>query len=170
MYDIKLNIWMDWLTTIGKFELPKTKIGYNELIIPTSDTVRNAFWMNSCLKYNIHVILTGPTGTAKTIGIQNEIAKFYNNEKNGNIQTVFSGETTSNQIQFMIEAKMTTRRGKKGNFGPEEGKSKMVIFIDDVNMPKKEVFGAQPPIELLRIWLDKGFWYDLETRETKHLH
>merc|ERR1711976_492704 len=117
-----------------------------------------------------HVILTGPTGTAKTIGIQAEIAKHYNNEKIGNIQTVLSGETTANQIQLMIEAKMTTRRGKKGNFGPEEGKAKMVIFIDDVNMPKKEIYGAQPPIELLRIWLDKGFWYDLETRETKTLH
>merc|ERR1711937_969047 len=123
MYDMKLNLWMDWLTTIGKFTVPKgTDIGYNELIIPTNDTVRNAFLINSMLKNNNHVILTGPTGTAKTIGIQAEIAKHYNNEKIGNIQTVLSGETTANQIQLMIEAKMTTRRGKKGNFGPEEGK------------------------------------------------
>jgi len=122
------------------------------------------------VKNNYNVILTGPTGTAKTIGIQNEITKFYNNETYGNIQTVFSGETTCNQIQTVIEAKMTTRRGKKGNFGPEEGKKQMIIFIDDVNMPKKEVYGAQPPVELLRIWCDKGFWYDLETRETKALH
>lgn len=27
---------------------------------------------------------------------------------------------------------------------------KMVIFIDDLNMPRKDKFGSQPPLELIR--------------------
>ena len=33
---------------------------------------------------------------------------------------------------------MSSRKGKKGYWGPEENKAKMVIFIDDINMPAKE--------------------------------
>lgn len=49
---------------------------------------------------------------------------------------------------------------KRGStvIGPK-GVNTAVIFVDDINMPMVEEFGAQPPIELLRLLVDRGGLY-----------
>lgn len=43
-----------------------------------------------------------------------------------------------------------------------------MLFID-VNMPMKEEYGAQPPIEILRQWFDSGGWYDRKVLELRKI-
>lgn len=37
-----------------------------------------------------------------------------------------------------------------------------MVFCDDIAMPSKDTYGSQPPLELVRQWLDHGYWSDLE--------
>lgn len=48
-------------------------------------------------------------------------------------------------------------------YGPKLGK--MIVFIDDLNMPQKEQWGAQPPIELVRQIFDQGGYYDNKEKD-----
>ena len=60
--------------------------------------------------------------------------------------------------QETIESKLVAKAGKE-QIGPK-GKNTAVIFIDDINMPMVEQYGAQPPIELLRLLVDRGGMYN----------
>jgi P-loop containing dynein motor region len=57
--------------------------------------------------------------------------------------------------QEAIEAKLEKRT--KGVYAPPGGR-RLVAFIDDLNMPAKSKYGFMPPLELLKLWADNGFW------------
>lgn len=138
-----------------------TKLAYAEIIVPTFDSIRYKYVKKMLLENRKHVLCPGPTGTGKTVNISSLLNQEMPEEFSA-IPIMFSAQTSANQTQDTLDEKFEKRR--KGVFGPPTGK-KFVLFIDDLNMPKKEEYGAQPPIELIRQWMDHGGWYDLKTKE-----
>ena len=60
-----------------------------------------------------------------------------------------------NRIRYVFEHLF--RLGKE-TLGAPKGR-RVMVFIDDLNMPAPEMYGAQPPLELLRQFFDlKGFY------------
>ena len=55
-----------------------------------------------------------------------------------------------------------------GVYVPVGGKQ-MITFMDDLNMPAKDTFGSQPPLELIRQWIDYGFWFDRQKQTMKYI-
>jgi len=98
----------------------------------------------------------GHSGVGKTVLVDQILLTLDQNKISFTIN--FSAGTSSAGVQEIIESQFDRRA--KNRFQPKGSKLKAVCFVDDLNMPKKETFGAQPPIELLRQWLDYGFWYD----------
>ncbi|XP_032823200.2 dynein axonemal heavy chain 3 [Petromyzon marinus] len=148
------NVWTDSIQADQLVIPPGAKV--SDLIIPTMETARQTYFLKTYVEHGVASLFVGPTGTGKSA-----IAGSYllGLPKESFIPTVvnFSARTSAAQTQDIVMAKLDRRR--KGIFGPPIGK-RAVLFVDDLNMPAKEVYGAQPPIELLRQWIDHGHWYD----------
>lgn len=162
--DPKRKAWAQWEEKLSQNFRPPPELPFFKIMIPTVDTVRTRYVVSALVTPFRHTMIVGNVGVGKTMIAQSVLANLPEGRSSMTIN--FSAQTSSNSLQDTIEGKLEKRT--KGVFAPAGGK-KLVCYIDDFNMPKKSVFGFMPPLELLKLWVDNGFWYDRAKQEVKQI-
>ena len=163
-FDARAHKWTPWMKTVPEYRVPK-ETDVNSITVPTVDSVRIAATVRTLLLSNRPALVVGPTGTGKTVTVKAELGAL-DAHKWATQFITFSARTLAAQVQDIIESKLDKRR--KFVLGPPHG-TRCVFLVDDLNMPAKETYGAQPPIELLRQWMDHGGWFDTKANAFKQL-
>jgi dynein heavy chain len=153
--DVREKVWTPWEAVVPEFNYDSA-VPYFQLLVPTVDTVRFARLLETLLSVEKATFFTGLTGVGKTMIAQNLFASLKESKNLIPVNLAFSAQTNALKTQEIIESKLVKLR--RSTLGAPPGK-KLVIFVDDVNMPAVEEYGAQPPVELLRQFSDyKGFY------------
>uniref|UniRef100_UPI0037E7F8F2 dynein axonemal heavy chain 10 n=1 Tax=Semicossyphus pulcher TaxID=241346 RepID=UPI0037E7F8F2 len=147
--------WVPWSSLVTKY-IHNPDMKFADILVPTIDTTRASWILEQMVKIKRPVLLVGESGTSKTATILNFL-KHLNADTKITLIINFSSRTTSMDLQRNLEANVEKRT--KEIYGPPIGK-RLLVFMDDMNMPKVDSYGTQQPIALLKLLLDRGGIYD----------
>jgi dynein heavy chain, axonemal len=153
-YDIKSHRWEKWQSLVSPYAEP-APFKFYEVMVPTSDSVLYSTLLSQ-LATSRPILFVGESGTAKTTIIHNYLTTLPSSAYN-KLNVNFSSRTTSADVQTNIEANIDKRSGIM--YGPPAGKT-LIVFIDDLNMPKVDTYGTQQPIALLHYLMGRHALYD----------
>jgi dynein heavy chain len=149
--------WSLWRPPVWNYPNTK-KLDFSNLLVPTMDSTRAQFIINTLQKANHNVLLLGGSGTAKTSTAYMYLDSLDEHVMLDKIMN-FSSATTPFMFQNTVETQLDKRGGKK--FGPAQGK-KMTFFLDDISMPLVNNWGDQPTLEAVRLVMEQGYFTFLD--------
>ncbi|XP_063990451.1 dynein axonemal heavy chain 5 [Diachasmimorpha longicaudata] len=151
--------WDTWTTLVTNYTYPDYATpDYSSILVPIVDNVRIQYLIDMIGKKDRAVLLIGEQGSAKTVMMKSYM-KGTNPDTTLGRSFNFSSATTPYQFQKTIESYVEKRMGN--TFGPPGGK-KMLIFVDDINLPEINEWGDQITNEIVRQTMDMKGFYSLE--------
>ena len=103
---------------------PRKRDPFFKMIVPTSDSARNAFLFSTVVASKNNLLVVGKTGVGKTVQINGLLANLPTATSKLTIN--FSATTKSSTLQEIVEGVMEKR--SKNKLGPAGGKQ-LAIFV-----------------------------------------
>ncbi|KAK9459211.1 dynein heavy chain, N-terminal region 1-domain-containing protein [Lipomyces oligophaga] len=158
-YDVSLPLanWTAWQASVPQIDLDPHSVTETDIIIPTVDTLRHESLLRTFLLEKRSMIMCGPPGSGKTMSLFNTLRRFPNLEV---ITLNFSSMTTPQLIIRTLEQYCEYRKQSASVvLCPRQVGRQLVIFCDEINLPKTDEYGTQTVISFLRQLLEhNGFW------------
>lgn len=164
------------------------------MLVPTVDTIRYTWLLDTLVKAGKQPLFVGPTGTGKSRMLEAWLHQLPAAEWSPPVVINCTARTSADQVRAATRVCMASWRtcadpapprscanpvpvirvfqlretldnalikhqdSTTGRYGPAMG-TRAVFFIDDVNLPSMDMYGAIPSVELLRQWMGQGGWY-----------
>jgi dynein heavy chain len=149
-----------WTAIMPEFKYDPA-VPYFGILVPTIDTARYRYLLDKLMNAGRNVLFMAETGVGKSVVVNSFLNEMVGQGKVVSYVVGYSAQTKPANLRDVFDTKLEKKR--KNLLGPPAGK-KMFMFIDDLNMPALETYGAQPPNELLRQVIDQGGFYDFNTK------
>ena len=143
------------------------RVEFHNIVIATEETIKTTFLLDTLINHSYNTLLVGDTGTGKTVAIKKLSQTLITKGAWEGGEMVLSATTTPMQIQSYMESRL--EKHKKGVFGPVNPSNRLLIFVDDLNMPERERYGAQPSLEMVRQILGQKAFYSDKTLELMNI-
>ena len=144
--------WIHWEKLVTEYQ-PPADGKFSKILVPTVDTKRYSFLLDQNIKERFPAMFVGESGTAKSVLVGNYLSALPT-EEYMKLNINFSSRTRSIDVQANIEDNVDKRSGRI--FGPKIPGKKLIIFIDDLHMPRIDTYGTQQPIAWLKFLVEKG--------------
>ena len=152
--DLQRQTWMPWCDTSSGISITAKK-PLESILIPTSESASMMFFSRLMVNHKKHSLIHG-CETSKTLVVKTLLDNILPQKKFDCRVLPFSHCSTSTNVVKIFRSFLQKRHGALGPLKDME----MVVFIDNLNSVEPDLYGSQPPLELVRQLFDYGGWYD----------
>ena len=150
--------WAPWSRQVVQVDIPANKVGTNDVIIATVDTVRHEEVVLSWLQAHRPMMFCGPPGSGKTMTLTSVLRRLTDYEP-----LCLNFSSGSDPAMILKTFEHPSFQLVNGPLGPvlkpaTPGKW-IVIFCDECNLPATDNYGTQRVISLLRQLVERGGFY-----------
>ncbi|EAY14826.1 Dynein heavy chain family protein [Trichomonas vaginalis G3] len=151
--DFARNSWMAWCDGQTGISITANK-PIEQQLIPTNESAAMTYISRLTVQHGIHTLFHGPE-SSKSLVINTLMQNILDKSFDCRNLPLANCSTTQNVLKTL----RSFMHKHHGVFGPLTN-MQLVIFLDNINSVKPEIYGAQPPLELIRQMLDAGGWYN----------
>ncbi|GBF97683.1 flagellar outer dynein arm heavy chain beta [Raphidocelis subcapitata] len=156
--DPEACLMVPWDERVPKFSYAEARASGRgaSRFVPTVETTRLTYFLDSLLANRHYVMFVGNTGTGKTAVMMNKL-RGLDPEAVAACVVNMNSFSDAPSLQLQLEGPLEKKSGVR--YGPP-GSRRLVYFIDDLNMPYVDKYDTQSAIELARQMVDYRGWYD----------